>query len=51
MTLTPPCQNDDLFNLFMTSKKQNHEFTNSKCCKMYFKAFKMKKQGLKCFIK
>ena len=30
-------------------KKRNYEFTNSKCCKMYFKAFQMKRQGLKCF--
>ena len=47
------------FNLFVTSKKRNHEFTNSriyqftnlKCCKMSFKAFKMKKKSLKCFLK
>ena len=38
-------------NLFVTSKKRNHQFTNLKCCKMSFKAFKMKKQGLKCFFK
>ena len=30
---------------------RNHEFTNLKCCKMSSKAFKMKKQGLKCFLK
>ena len=29
-------------------KKRNYEFTNSKCCKMYFKAFQMKRQSLKC---
>ena len=34
-------------NLFVTSKKRNHEFTNLKCCEMSFKAFKMKKQALK----
>ena len=28
-------------NLFVTSKKRNHQFTNLKCCKMSFKAFKM----------
>ena len=32
-------------NLFVTSKKRNHQLTNLKCCKMSFKAFKMKKQG------
>ena len=30
-------------------KKRNHQFTNLKCCKMYLKGFKMKRQGLKCF--
>ena len=35
----------DTFNLFVTSKKRNHQFTNLKCCKMSFKAFEMKKQG------
>ena len=30
-------------------KPRIHQFTNLKCCKMSFKAFKMKKQGLKCF--
>ena len=34
-------------NLFVTSK---NETTNLKCCKI-FKAFKMKRQGLKCFLK
>ena len=46
-------------NLFVTSKKQNlqfsnspiHQFTNLKFCKMSFKSFKIKKQGLKCFLK
>ena len=38
-----------IYNLFVTSKKRNHKFTNLKCCKMSFKAFKMKKQDLKCF--
>ena len=40
------------YNLFVTSKKRNHEFSNSrilKCYKMSFKAFKTKRQGLKCF--
>ena len=33
-------------------KKRNRELTNSpKCCKMSFKASKMKEQGLKCFLK
>ena len=36
-----------VFNLFVTSERRNHQFTNLKCCKMSFKAFKMKKQGLK----
>ena len=48
------------FSLFVTSKKRNHEFTNLRYCKkamvFYFlfialKAFKMKKKGLKCFLK
>ena len=38
-------------NLFVTSKKGNHEFANLKWCKMSFKAFKMKKHDLKCFLK
>ena len=42
-----------MFLLFTTSvcdiKKRNHKFTNLKCCKMSFKAFKMKNQGLKSF--
>ena len=43
-------------NLFMTSKNETtnstiHQFTNLKCCKMSFKAFKMKKQGLRCLLK
>ena len=29
------------------STNNNHEFTNIKCCKMSFKAFKMKKEVLK----
>ena len=33
------------------TKPRIHQFTNLKCCKMSFKAFKMKKQGLKCFLK
>ena len=37
-------------NLFVASKKRNHEFTSLKCFKMSLKAFKMKKQGLKCFL-
>ena len=48
-------QKDQLCNLFVTSKKRNQEFSNSpnspihqlmnlKCCKMSFKALKMKKQ-------
>ena len=32
-------------NLLVTSKKRKHQFTNLKCCKMSFKAFKMKRQG------
>ena len=28
-------------------KKQNHQFMNLKCYKMFFKVFKIKKQGLK----
>ena len=39
----------EFYILFMTSKKQNHQFSNLKCCKMSFKANKMKKPGLKCF--
>ena len=39
------------YNLFVTSKKRNLKFKNLKCCKMSFKAFKMKKQGLKCLLK
>ena len=34
------------FNLFVISKKQNHQFTNLKCCKVSFKVFKRKKHGL-----
>ena len=34
-----------------TTNSQINQFTNLKCCKMSFKAFKMKKQGLKCFCK
>ena len=30
-------------------KKRKHQFTDSKCFKISFKAFKMKKQGLKYF--
>ena len=42
--------------LFMTSKNETknspiHQFTNLKCCKMSFKAFEKKKQGLNCFLK
>ena len=48
-------QKDQLCNLFVTSKERNQEFSNSpnspihqlmnlKCCKMSFKALKMKKQ-------
>ena len=43
-----------MYNLFVTSKIETTnssilQFTNLKCCKMSFKAFEMKKQGLKCF--
>ena len=33
------------------TKPRIHQFTNLKCCKISFIAFKMKKQGLKCFFK
>ena len=43
------------YNLIVTSKKRNHEFINTpihefKMMQMSFKAFKMKKQDLKCFL-
>ena len=33
-----------------TTNSPIQQFTNLKCCKMSFKAFKMKKQALKCFL-
>ena len=39
--MTIPCFM--LYNLFMTSRKRNHQFTNLKCCKMSLKAFKVKR--------
>ena len=33
------------------TKPRIYKFPNLKCCKMSFKAFEMKKQGLKCFFK
>ena len=33
------------------TKPPIHQLTNLKCCKISFKAFKMKKQGWKCFFK
>ena len=41
----------EAINLFVTSKKRNHQFTNLKCYKMSFKAFKIKKARLKMFFK
>ena len=40
-----------MINMFVTSKKRNHEFTNSpihECFRMSFEDFKMKKQDCKC---
>ena len=45
--LKPSQSNFETSNLFVTLKKTKpriHQFT--KCCKMFLKAFKMKKQGL-----
>ena len=39
-----------IYNLFVTSKKRNQKFTNSRI-KSAAKVFKMKKQDLKCFLK
>ena len=36
---------EKIFNLFVTSKKRNHEFKNLKCGKLSFKAFRIKKQA------
>ena len=44
----------DTFNLnrdIKNTKPRIHQFTNVKCCKMSFKAFDMKWQGLKCLLK
>ena len=46
-------QQDVSINLFVTSKKRNHEFSNSPIheFKVLQNVSKMKKQGLKCFLK
>ena len=50
------CKFQPEFSYNYTNKKTEtthlriHQFTNLKCDNMSFKAFKIKKQGLKCFI-
>ena len=46
-----PAQELMVRNLFKKAKRQILQFTNLKCCKMSLKAFKLKNQGLKCFLK